>query len=187
MSTKLIYVVGPSGAGKDSLLQWLRDQLPADSPVHWVRRTITRPREAGSEDHESVDEMTFDKLLQSQQFALHWQANALRYGIRHSELEPLARGQWVFLNGSRAELENTAAQFPNMTFLHITAHAEVLKQRLQSRGRETAEAIEARLRRAIGMSCPPQCRMIEVQNNAKLSLTGAQLLQQLRQFKDWPF
>lgn len=186
MNARLIYVVGPSGAGKDSLVQWLRAQLPADSPIHWARRTITRPADAGGEDHESVDEWTFDQLQRSGQFALHWQANGLRYGIRRSELEPLARAQWVFLNGSRAELENTAAQYPGLTFLHITAPPDVLRHRLLSRGRETTEAIASRMQRAIELHCPPACRLIEVQNNDSLPQSGAYLLQQLRLLQGWP-
>jgi ribose 1,5-bisphosphokinase len=71
--------------------------------------------------------------------------------------------------------------------LHITAHAEVLKQRLLTRGRETAEAIDARLQRAIALSCPPQCKLIEIHNNLQLISAGSQLLNQLRQLDGWPF
>jgi ribose 1,5-bisphosphokinase len=186
MTARLIYVVGPSGAGKDSLLHWLRKQLPATSPVHWVRRTITRAPEPSGEDHECVDEETFNDMLNGKKFALHWDANELRYGVRHSELVPLSQAQWVFLNGSRAQLENTAQQYPGMTVLHITADPKVLKKRLEERGRENTAAIKARMLRSIQLRWPPNCRIIEVHNNDSLPLAGIDMLQQLRQLDDWP-
>ena len=63
MNARLIYVMGPSGAGKDSVLGWLREHLPAEMPVHWARRTITRPASAGGEAHEAIDFMLLDNTM----------------------------------------------------------------------------------------------------------------------------
>jgi ribose 1,5-bisphosphokinase len=178
--------VGPSGAGKDSLLHWLRKQLPETSPVHWVRRTITRAPDAGGENHESVGLDEFRKILDHQGFAMHWRANDLHYGIRHEELAPLSRMQWVFVNGSRANLETASRQYPGMIILHITASTEVLKQRLLNRGRESHDTIEARMRRAVEVQWPSDCPLIEITNNGRLEASGTQLLHYLRQLKDWP-
>jgi ribose 1,5-bisphosphokinase len=186
MNTRLIYVVGPSGAGKDSLLHWLRSQLPSSSPVHWARRTITRAPDAGGENHESVNLDEFKKILAHQEFAMHWQANDLHYGIRHEEMEPLSRMQWVFVNGSRANLEKASQQYPGMVILHITASAEVLKQRLVNRGRESHDTIEARMRRTVEVQWPSNCPLIDITNNGSLDFSGAQLLKKLRQLQAWP-
>jgi ribose 1,5-bisphosphokinase PhnN len=63
MNRRLIYVVGPSGAGKDSVLSWLRQHTPLAAPVHWARRTIDRPKVnlPNAEDHFSVDKATFEQ------------------------------------------------------------------------------------------------------------------------------
>lgn len=186
MSARLVYVVGPSGAGKDSLLHWLRSQLPDKAPVHWVRRTITRPADAGAENHESVGQDEFTQILSQQGFAMHWQANGLCYGIRHAQLTPLDRDHWVFVNGSRANLDKAAQDHPGMVILHITASAEVLKQRLVHRGRESADSIEARLRRTIEPQWPADCLLVEITNDGSLDASGIRLLRKLQQLQDWP-
>ena len=186
MNAKLIYVVGPSGAGKDSLLHWLRAHLPPSLPVHWARRTINRPGTSDGEMHESVDTLEFKRLLATAQLAMHWQANDHLYGIRHTELAPLDRQQWLFLNGSRAHLPQAAHSHPGLTVLHITADIEVLRQRLLLRDRESIAAIESRLQRAIDLQLPAGCRLIEIHNNESLESSGQQLLQALRGLPHWP-
>jgi ribose 1,5-bisphosphokinase len=46
-------VVGPSGAGKDLLIQ---GALAARPDLRLVRRVITRPADSGAEDHEAATE-----------------------------------------------------------------------------------------------------------------------------------
>jgi len=185
MNQRLIYVVGPSGAGKDSLLNWLRVHLPLHFPVAWARRTINRPGTTEGELHESVTTAQFDALIGSQLLAMHWSANDHLYGIRHSELAPLAQGQWIFVNGSRAHLPVAAKQYPGLTVLHITADIEVLQRRLLSRGRETLEAIANRLQRIPPLVMPLGCTWIEIQNNHSLEASGQQLLVKLRTLANW--
>jgi ribose 1,5-bisphosphokinase len=175
MAGQLVYVMGPSGAGKDSLIAWLEDHLPPHLPVHLARRTITRPIRHGDEQHHSVSEQAFALLHEAQAFALDWQANGLRYGVRHDELAPLHRGKWVLVNGSRAYLPQATAKFPHLRVVHVTASLEVLRQRLLARGRETPEMVEARVRRAMVFRAPPHA--IEVRNDGSLAQAGAQLLQ----------
>ena len=186
MMTPLIYVVGPSGAGKDSLLDWLRAHLAAELPVAWARRTINRPCAPDGEAHESVDTAEFNRLLRAKQFALHWAANDHLYGIRHAQLRPLTQTAWVFVNGSRPHLPLAAQHYPGLTVLHITADPEVLKQRLVGRGRESIQAIENRLQRTPALHVPPGCALIEIRNNDSLEFAGQQLLASLRNLAGWP-
>jgi len=186
MNAQLIYVVGPSGAGKDSLLNWLRAQLPAQLPIAWARRCINRPCAADGEMHESVATSEFNRLLDAQEFALHWAANEHLYGIRHVELRPLTQQQWVFVNGSRAHLQEAAKFYPELTVLHITADIEILRQRLLGRGRESQQAIENRLSRTLALRVPPGCQLIEIHNHGSLASSGQQLLQALQALQDWP-
>ena len=185
MNQRLIYVVGPSGAGKDSLLNWLRAHVPSHLPVAWARRTINRPGTTDGELHESVTTAQFDALIESQQLAVHWAANEHLYGIRHTELEPLKHRQWIFVNGSRAHLPVAAQEYPGLTVLHITADIEVLRQRLKSRGRETLEAIENRLQRIPPLVVPMGCTLIEIQNNHSLETSGHKLILELRTLANW--
>jgi len=154
MSDRLVYVIGPSGAGKDSVLQGLRESWPQAASAHWVRRSITRPADAGGEPHEALDLATFDAQREAQAFAMHWTANGLCYGIRHSELHALDEGRWVFVNGSRQWLDPLLARWPAATVVHIGAAPEVLAQRLSARGRESAQEVAARLARHVPLSLP---------------------------------
>lgn len=190
MNRRLIYVVGPSGAGKDSVLSWLRQHTPGSAPVHWARRTIDRlnSAEPGAEDHEHVDAVAFEQLVTDSSFAMQWDANAHRYGIRHAELIRLNDSSGcVMVNGSRVHLPTAARDYPGLTVVHITATPDVLRQRLLARGRESKQAIEARMMRQIPLEIPLGCALVEVHNNSTLDKVGQQLLVQLDAFEFWPF
>jgi ribose 1,5-bisphosphokinase len=183
-SHRLIYTMGPSGAGKDSLLAWLKDRLPeqvSTASMHWARRTITRAVQPEGEQHESVDLAVFQALSREGAFGIEWQANGLHYGVRHGELAGLRAGRWVIVNGSRAHLAQVVRQHPALIVLHITAGAETLRRRLMARGRESAAAVEARLQRTADFELPAGIASIEIRNDGSLDEAGAQLLQALMQ------
>jgi len=147
-SERLLVVVGPSGAGKDSVLRgW---QRLAGSALHVTRRVITRPVDV-NEDHESVSGQGFEALLADDQLATWWRANGLSYGIRHSELAPLAQGRWVAMNGSRAHLPALSVQAPRLRCIEITAKPELLRERIAARGREGSEDMRSRLSRELAV------------------------------------
>lgn len=156
---RLIYIIGPSGAGKDSLLNRLRQDIAGmipPPPLYFAKRTITRSSHANNEDHEDVSEANFEALLSTNAFALNWSAHGLNYGVRLQEFVPMASDNWVLVNGSRAYLDEAKRRFPGLTVLHITAPKEVLRARLLSRGRETEQAVEARLSRLQHFALEPQ-------------------------------
>ena len=178
----LIYIMGPSGAGKDSLLNSLHQEMASlgkSLPLIMAQRTITRSHHQSNENHEAVDEASFESLLQSNAFALNWFANGLHYGIRHEQLAPMSKGSWVMVNGSRAYLEQAQLRFPGLTVLHITAPVDVLRSRLLARGRENEKDIEARLSRSQSLESNPQDLYVINDGRLEDSLTKLKdLLQQ---------
>ena len=184
MNQRLIYVMGPSGAGKDSVLGWLRERLPPGLPVHWAKRTITRPVAVIGEEHEEIDTANFVSLQAQGQFALSWQANGLHYGVRHTELSALQLGHWVLVNGSREYLYNAQQCYPGLQVVHITVDPATLIQRLTARQRETAEQIQRRVERASAFNVPQEA--IEIFNNGTLDQAGKALLQELAGLEAWP-
>ncbi|VDC24577.1 phosphonate metabolism protein/1,5-bisphosphokinase (PRPP-forming) PhnN [Pseudogemmobacter humi] len=135
-------IVGPSGAGKDTLI---RGALAARPDLHLVRRVITRPTEAGGEDFEGVTPAEFAYRRARRDFALTWEAHGLSYGIPRDQAD--GPGDVIF-NGSRAVLPRAAAVFPGLRVILVTAPAIVLAARLATRGRERADDIRERLSRA---------------------------------------
>jgi ribose 1,5-bisphosphokinase len=66
-----------------------------------------------------------------------------------------------------------------MTVIRVTAPIELLQERLLSRGRESAEAVETRLARADDFRAPQGLRVIEIVNDETLDRAGEQLVQAL--------
>ena len=135
-------VVGPSGAGKDTLIN---GALRARPDLHLVRRVITRPSDAGGEAFEGVSGAAFARRKAQGDFALDWQAHGLSYGLPRSEL---AGPGDILFNGSRMALPAAKAAFPELRVILVTAPDKVLAARLAERRRETASDIAARLLRA---------------------------------------
>lgn len=138
----IVAVVGPSGAGKDTLLSALAAAYPE---LVLVRRVITRPTEAGGEDFEGVTPTEFAARKARGDFALDWQAHGLCYGIEAAQIDP---AKAVVFNGSRGALLRARAVFPDIRVIVVTAPAEVLAERLAARGRESRAEIAARLERS---------------------------------------
>lgn len=139
---RLIAVVAPSGAGKDTLLSAAQRARP---DLVFSRRVITRPETADGEQHEGVDQAEFDERQRAGKFAIWWRAHGLSYGVPSTINDQLAEGQVVIFNGSRSALSDTRADYPDLATVLITAPTEMLRGRLVRRGRERPDQIEARL------------------------------------------
>ncbi|SOB50553.1 phosphonate metabolism protein/1,5-bisphosphokinase (PRPP-forming) PhnN [Pseudomonas lundensis] len=146
MSGKLIYLMGPSGSGKDSLIEAARPYL-AERGCEVMRRVITRSAESVGEDAQSVSAQTFEALKEQGAFALHWQAHGLSYGITTHLDDCLRQGRHVLVNGSRAYLRQARERYPDLVAVMLCVNTEVLHERLLKRGRETLEQIRQRLQR----------------------------------------
>lgn len=138
----LVLVVGPSGAGKDTLIDAARGALAGDKRFRFVRRVITRPADAGGEAHEAVAPEAFA----TRRFALAWEAHGLRYGLPEDVTSDVLDGRVVVANVSRTVIAEAARRFP-VRVIEVAAPAEILSARLAARGREQAADIAARLAR----------------------------------------
>jgi ribose 1,5-bisphosphokinase len=136
----LVLVVGPSGAGKDSLLNAARDVFRNDPRLHFARRVITRPPDPYGENHQAVTEAEFDR----RDFALSWSAHGLRYGIPTPAIHA---APVVVINVSRTVIDDAAQRF-FVRVIEISAQPEILAARLMARGREAAADVARRLTRA---------------------------------------
>lgn len=144
----LILVVGPSGAGKDSLMDGARRILADDGRFHFARRVVTRPVQAEAEDHDSVSPEQFARIEAAGGFALSWAAHNLAYGVPASIAGQRREGATVVVNVSRQVVDMARRTLAPVGIIIVTAPLDVLAARLSGRGRETADDIRHRLARA---------------------------------------
>ncbi|PKO73876.1 MAG: phosphonate metabolism protein/1,5-bisphosphokinase (PRPP-forming) PhnN [Betaproteobacteria bacterium HGW-Betaproteobacteria-17] len=171
---KLFYVIGPSGSGKDSLMRYARARLADNPGVVFAHRYITRPVELQGENHIALTETEFDSRLAAGLFAMHWSSHGLRYGIGREIDVWLTKGCNVVMNGSREYLQQAREHYPELAAVWVEVSSEVLKARLQARGRENATQIAARVARAAQFRLDNGGAYV-VRNDGPLEQAGEQL------------
>ena len=154
----LFIVSGPSGAGKTTLINAVRAQLSAIgielyfSVSHTTRRA--RTGEIPGINYHFVDDVEFNRMIEAGEF-LEWaHVHAHRYGTSRAEVvERLREGQDVILDidyqGAKQIANDPELEPRSMSVFIFPPTLETLEQRLRSRGLNTEEEIELRLRKAI--------------------------------------
>jgi ribose 1,5-bisphosphokinase len=173
-----VAVVGPSGAGKDTLIDHARAVLAGEPQVDFVRRVITRPSDGSTEDHDTLGDAEFVTALAGGAFALAWEAHGLRYGLPASIDRDIDNGHVAVANLSRGVLPELRERYANVAVVEVTADPEVLAARLAGRGRETHEEILSRLARTI--SCDTTGPSIPLDNSGAKEIAGDQLVAIIR-------
>lgn len=173
MSGNFFFVVGPSGAGKDSLLSGVQPLLPPGQFI-FARRVITREAVAHTEDHDSCSEAEFLAREAKGDFLITWQAHGLMYGLPASLLDAIASGMHVIANGSRNMVEPLQRKVSSLKVIEVNAPLEVLRARLNSRSRESPEEIERRLQRA-SLALPSGVPSVRVMNDLSLDIGVSRL------------
>jgi len=191
MTARLIYVVGASGSGKDTLMTYAREQLAGEPGVCFAHRYITRPAAAGGENHIALTPDEFAARLAGKLFAMHWASHSLQYGIGIEINQWLAKGIHVVVNGSREYLAEARRLYPELLPVCIEVSSEVLRQRLVTRGREDAQAVEQRLQRHRELQGTVLIDAIVVHNNGTVREAGDQLVRAIvdrcpRQLREHP-
>lgn len=140
-----IAVAGPSGAGKDTLID---AALARRSDLRRARRIIAPPRPDAGEDAEMIRAEEFAARAAAGEFALSWEAHDLHYAIPRDVEAVLQAGRHVLANVSRTRLQAVSETFDPFRAIAIYTDEGILHERLRARGREDSLAITARLKRA---------------------------------------
>ncbi|MEQ8654685.1 MAG: phosphonate metabolism protein/1,5-bisphosphokinase (PRPP-forming) PhnN [Kiloniellales bacterium] len=144
---RLILVVGPSGAGKDTLIRAASEKLTDRLQIHFPKRVVTRPSDEAREEHASLSPEAFRRIERRGGFCLSWQAHGLSYGIPTEVQHWLERGESVVVNASRTVVTAASRRFPNLSVIHVTASPEVIARRLATRQGTLASDRQHRLAR----------------------------------------
>ncbi|MGR6466936.1 phosphonate metabolism protein/1,5-bisphosphokinase (PRPP-forming) PhnN [Rhizobium sp. PAMB 3182] len=175
---RMVAIVGPSGAGKDTLINFARTRLAGSDRFRFVRRFITRPTEAGGEDHIELSEQAFERQKQDGAFALAWNAHGLSYGLPADTLADMAAGRILIANGSRSALPLFREVYAALDVIMITASVDVLAARLAARGRESAEDIRQRLAHQ-PVTALSDFPTFVIDNSGEMNEAGERLVQRL--------
>lgn len=162
MMGRIIYLMGPSGAGKDTVLQGLSRLL--GSGGYLAPRLVTRDTAVAGPESVSVSPQEFQRLESAGKLAMAWRANGLSYGFMCDINNRLVQGCDVLINGSRAYLPEAQLRYADLVPVLLTVEPELLRQRLQARGRENDQQIQQRLERNA------QFVSLDAAKNAKLTV-----------------
>lgn len=172
----LVLIVGNSGSGKDSLIQWVLKAWPTGRMPPFVpTRLITRPPSPETEGFESISEEQFQQMAKKGTFSLQWKSYETYYGVNREIESELAKGRAVLVNVSRQIVESTRRQFPKVSVIFIRVPFQVTEARIRSRGREQGNALEPRLERAQKNPEFPSADYV-IDNSGDLDKAGQQLL-----------
>ena len=171
----LFLMVGPSGAGKDSLIRAAAETLDGDSSYIIAERTITRPADSYREDHEPVSVGEFRRRVERDKFMLSWTVYDTHYGIPKSYEDDLVDGRHVIANVSRTVVGPGVTNFAPSRVIQITAPRKILEARLRARTDPATAA--ARLARAVVL--PEGIPVTHLLNVGDLSTGAARLVQLL--------
>lgn len=145
---RLVLVVGPSGAGKDTLIGLARAACVDDGKIAFPRRVVTREASA-SEDNEQIGVDAFREAQAQGEFAMHWEAHGHCYALRRALNDDISAGRTVVVNISRTVVEAMRRVYADVTVVSITAPPEILAGRLAARARGSDGRVADRLRRAV--------------------------------------
>ncbi|PFG52378.1 ribose 1,5-bisphosphokinase [Marinobacter sp. LV10R520-4] len=184
MANELIFIIGPSGSGKDTLIGLVRQRLGREPDVCFAHRYITRPASAGGENHIALTEDEFLARQSAELFAMSWHSHGCHYGIGIEVNQWLAMGLTVVVNGSRGYLSTALRLYPELCPVLVDVSSEVLRARLIQRGRETQESIEQRLSRnsEFGVESGKDC--LRVDNNHSPGAACERLLSIINRYRE---
>jgi guanylate kinase len=154
----LFIVSGPSGAGKTTLINNVREQLePIGIRLYFsVSHTTRTPRhgEVEGKNYYFVSDEKFSSMVGAGEF-LEWaRVHEQRYGTSRDEVVgKLQRGEDVILDidyqGAKQIAEDNDLKERKLNVFIFPPSLDVLEQRLRDRGLNTNEEIETRLRKAM--------------------------------------
>lgn len=149
---KIIVITAPSGAGKTSITRYLLKEFP--QLAFSISAATRKPRndERNGRDYYFMPEETFTEKIQHGEF-VEWEMvyEGKYYGTLKSELQRIwDNGQVPVLDIDVKGAIHVQQQFPDSTLSIFIEPPSVneLRKRLESRGTETAESLQARVNKA---------------------------------------
>jgi ribose 1,5-bisphosphokinase len=145
---RLVLVVGPSGAGKDTLIGLAWAACADDGSIVFPRRVVTREA-TPFEDNEPMGPEAFRQACNNGEFAIHWEAHGHCYALPRAIDDEIRAGRTVVANVSRTVIDMVRQAYADVVVVKVTAPPEILAERLAARARSSDGKLGARLHRAV--------------------------------------
>lgn len=145
---RLVLVVGPSGAGKDTLIGLAQAACADDGNIVFARRSVTREASV-SEDNVHISPEAFRQACARGDFAMSWEAHGHGYGLPRAIDGDVGAGRTIVANVSRAVVEAMRRGYADVTVVSITAPPDILAERLAARSRSSDGPLSDRLGRVV--------------------------------------
>ena len=176
---RLVLVVGPSGAGKDTLINAAHEACRDASGIVFPRRVVTRPSSA-AEDHDTLSDAAFDRAAADGAFAISWSAHGLNYGVPVSIEADIRTGRTIVCNVSRTIVADVRARYANVIVVLVTAPPEVLAARLAARARGSDGSVQDRVNRPLALVLKPD---VVIENGGTLERSVQKLMRVISGFE----
>jgi guanylate kinase len=149
---QLVIISGPSGVGKDTIIDALRER-PRDPDYHYVVTCTTRaprPGEVEGMSYQFLSNEAFHQLREAGELLEANEVHGNWYGTpRRDVAEALAAGHDVILKIDVQGAQVVKDRVPDALLVFLVPPSlEALFQRLRSRATETADELEIRQRNA---------------------------------------
>lgn len=143
----LIVISGPSGVGKDSLVQRVKDR---GFPFHFVITVTDRPRRPGEEhgeDYFFVSTAEFKQMIERDELIEHAVVYGQYKGVPRQQVrKAMASGKDVIMRVDVQGAATIAEIAPEAVLIFLSASSEEeLEERLRSRGDSPSEQVERRI------------------------------------------
>jgi len=175
---RLVLVVGPSGAGKDTLIGLARDACASGAGIVFPRRVVTREAST-SEDNEHLGLDDFREARTRGEFSVHWEAHGQCYGLPRAIDDDIRAGRTVVANVSRTVVGAMRRAYADVLVVLITAPREILAGRLAARARGSDGRVADRLSRDVDVdAASPDVTILNVGRAADHALELLRILKE---------
>lgn len=151
MNSLIVLISGPSGVGKDSVINKLRENCSSINVTVTATTRSIRPGEIDGRDYIFIDDKKFEQMINRNEFLEHANVYGYQYGVPKDQLKSaLSRGQDALIKADVQGALTIMKLEPSVLSIFIMPESKTdLENRLNKRMTESKQSLKVRLDTAI--------------------------------------